>query len=217
MKKLTKKQLAEIERRYKVPKNADPETARKARRNKTAAIWRASNPEKVRESSRKYREKAKEVEILGRKIIDVADQGGGKIEQPDEKPTVTVTPITKGPELFFSALSYGSEADKMIIASYREAQFSGRQTIGLIEDFDGNVRGPYFTEQAFTAAIKDLYQDATELQKKAGFTYVKSADGKKTRKSNNYPIIIASSSDDGSRVIVTVKAVFDEQNPFTGK
>jgi hypothetical protein len=179
----------DIERRYKLPKDATPEQARRINRNKTAAIWRANNKEKVRESAKKYREKAKEVEKLGREII--SDPDAKKIEKPGH-PEVVVTPLTDGPVLFFEALSYGSEADKFIIAAYREAEQSGRKVVGIISDLNGDIKGPYFTDQKFTQAIKDVYQEASKAQKAAGGTTEKAA------------LVTATSSDDGTNVYITV-------------
>lgn len=193
----------DIQKRYKVPKGASPEEARRINRNRTAAIWRLNNREKVRESAKKYREKAKEAKDIGREIIGGEDRR--KIDRPGKAP-VSVTPLTDGPQLFFEALSYGSEADKLVMAAYREAEFSGRKVVGIIKDFDGKLLGPYFTEQAFTAAIRDLYQDASKRQKAAGYDTVKNADGTTSRKSKYYPTILASSSDDGNTVYITVEA-----------
>lgn len=188
---ISKKKLAEIQKRYVAPKDATKEVAQKIARNKTAAIWREKNRDKVRASQRAYAQKAKEKR---KELTEQLEEG--------ERQGTTVTPLTAGPVLMYGALSYGSKVTGLINATWIEAESNRRKVVGLISDFEGDIRGPLFTLTGFTAAIQEVFQQG--LNEQAKYKIDKKDKTDKGPGYSKYPMIDASTSDDGKTVYITV-------------
>lgn len=197
MAKLTKKKEAEILKRYRVPKTATPEEAKKINRNKTAALWRARNPEKVRAAAKAYNEKRQKAAEVGEEQFEGKPREGAKIQ-----------PLSNGPQLMYDALSYGSKVSDGVRAAWLEAEANNRQVIGLIKDFTGDILGPYLTLTGFTQAIQSVYGEGIRLQMQTeipGAKEAKKKDKKATvQQYRDYPMITSAFSDDGVTVYITV-------------
>ena len=195
--KLTKKKEAEILKKYRVPKTATHEEVKRISRNKTAALWRARNPDKVRAAAKAYNEKRQKA----------AEEGGQQFEgKPREG--AKIQPLSDGPQLMYDALSYGSKVSDGVRAAWQEAVANGRKVVGLIKDFEGEILGPYLTITGFTQAIQSVYGEGIKLQMQTeipGAKEAKKKDKKATvQQYRDYPMVTSAFSDDGVVVYITV-------------
>lgn len=207
---ISKKRLAEIDRRYRAPKDATKEAVQKIARNKTAAIWRAKNPEKVRAASRAYAQKVKKDKGA---IVEQLEKGTRPVAEGNELEEIA---LSNGPQLMYEGLSYGSKINDGVRAAWKQAEERGRKVIGLIKNFDGKIKGPFLTYTGFAEAIQTLYGEGIGKQKQSEKLALDVSDEDEDNNDEDeeidlksigdYPMISSGSTDDGKTVYITVTA-----------